>query len=81
MRRRLSLLTDTGTNSKACRGILVDIGTDVYLRKVVAQDQGEFLQLMRTSMDIHSPWITPPTTPQCFATTCSAYAEAITRAM
>ena len=44
----------------------MDIGTQVYLRKVVAQDQGEFLQLMRASMDIHRPWITPPTTPQMF---------------
>ena len=44
----------------------MDIGTKVYLRKVVAQDQGEFLQLMRASMAIHRPWITPPTTPQMF---------------
>ena len=44
----------------------VDIDTDVYLRKVASQDQTEFLQLMRTSMDAHKPWITPPTTPQMF---------------
>ena len=45
---------------------LVNIGTNVYLRKVVNQDQSEFLQLMRASMDMHRPWITPPTTPQMF---------------
>ena len=65
-RRRLSFFTNADTNSKDRRRALVDIGTQVYLRKVVAQDQGEFLQLMRASMDIHRPWITPPTTPQMF---------------
>ena len=44
----------------------MNIGTNVYLRKVVNQDQPEFLQLMRASMDMHRPWITPPTTPQMF---------------
>ena len=44
----------------------MNIGTNVYLRKVASQDQTEFLQLMRASMDIHRPWITPPTTPQMF---------------
>ena len=43
-----------------------EYGTNVYLRKVASQDQTEFLQLMRASMDIHRPWITPPTTPQMF---------------
>lgn len=44
----------------------MDIDTNVYLRKVVSDDQGEFLGLMRASMDTHRPWITPPTTPQMF---------------
>jgi len=44
----------------------MDIDTNVYLRKVVNADQAEFLALMRASMDIHRPWITPPTTPQMF---------------
>ena len=44
----------------------MNIDTDVYLRKVVNHDQVELLQLMRASMDIHRPWITPPTTPQMF---------------
>ena len=44
----------------------MDIGIEVYLRKVVNHDQVELLQLMRASMDIHRPWITPPTTPQMF---------------
>ena len=44
----------------------MDIGTTVYLRKVVSGDQTEFLRLMRASMDIHKPWISPPTTPQTY---------------
>ena len=44
----------------------MDIDTNVYLRKVASNDQAEFLALMRASMDIHQPWITPPTTPQMF---------------
>lgn len=44
----------------------MDIDTNVFLRKVVTADQAEFLALMRASMDIHRPWITPPTTPQMF---------------
>ena len=44
----------------------MDIGTTVYLRKVVSGDQTEFLRLMRDSMDIHKPWISPPTTPQTY---------------
>ena len=59
----------------------MNIGTNVYLRKVVSQDQSEFLQLMRASAEMHRPWITPPPHHKCFATTCSASAAAIMKAM
>ena len=57
----------------------MNIGTNVYLRKVASQDQTEVLQLMRASMDIHRPWITPPPHHKCFATIYSASAAAIMR--
>ena len=44
----------------------MDIDTQVYLRKVVNQDQSEFLALMQASIETHRPWITPPVTPQMF---------------
>ncbi len=37
-----------------------------YIRKVVRQDEQEFLQLMRDSESLHAPWISPPTTTVLF---------------
>ena len=65
-RRNLPLFDASGVSFETGRNRYVNIDTDVYLRKVVSQDQGELLRLMRISMDIHRPWITPPTTPQMF---------------
>ncbi|MEM7001377.1 MAG: GNAT family protein [Pseudomonadota bacterium] len=33
----------------------------IYLRKINAQDEQTFTQLMRDSVELHEPWISPPT--------------------
>ena len=38
----------------------------VYLRKVRPSDEQEFVQLMRSSLDLHEPWISPPTNATLF---------------
>lgn len=37
-----------------------------YLRKVTRHDEEEFVALMRDSIDLHEPWISPPTSPTLF---------------
>ncbi len=41
-------------------------GIDVFLRKVIASDEREFLRLMRDSETLHKPWIQAPTTSAMF---------------
>ena len=57
----------------------MNIGTNVYLRKVASQDQTEFLQLMRASMDSTALGLRLPLHHKCFATIYSASAAAIMR--
>ena len=38
----------------------------VYLRKLARKDEHEFVALMKDSVELHSPWITPPTNPALF---------------
>ncbi len=38
-----------------------DSNDPVYIRKVRAADEKEFLALMKGSRDLHEPWISPPT--------------------
>jgi ribosomal-protein-alanine N-acetyltransferase len=44
----------------------IEIGARVFLRRVNAADQSEFLALMRASRRLHQPWVTPPMTPGPF---------------
>jgi len=39
----------------------------VYLRHVRDTDRAEFIELMRASTELHTPWITPPTNSAGFA--------------
>jgi len=44
----------------------IEIGSRVFLRRVNADDESEFLVLMRASRRLHRPWVTPPMTPGPF---------------
>ena len=45
------------TNTEAAR---------VYIRRVTRHDEREFIALMRESIDLHEPWISPPTNAALF---------------
>ncbi len=47
----------------------------VYIRRVTRHDEKEFVKLMRDSIDLHEPWIRPPTSSALF----KAYLERINR--
>ena len=38
----------------------------VYIRKVQRNDEEEFVKLMRESISIHEPWISPPHSPALY---------------
>ncbi len=40
--------------------------TQVYLRKVKQTDEKEFIKLMKASLELHEPWISPPTSGSLF---------------
>jgi ribosomal-protein-alanine N-acetyltransferase len=40
--------------------------TRVRLRPISREDREEFLRLARLSVDLHHPWVAPPTTPEAF---------------
>jgi len=47
----------------------------VTLRSLASGDQGEFLDLVGASTDLHRPWMSPPSTPQEFQAYLSRYEQ------
>ncbi|MBP2706261.1 GNAT family N-acetyltransferase [Microbispora sp. RL4-1S] len=47
----------------------------VFLRHVGADDQDEFVRLVRVSADLHHPWMHLPATPEAFAAHLARYAD------
>jgi ribosomal-protein-alanine N-acetyltransferase len=46
----------------------------VTLRPPAGRDEGEFLELVRASVDLHRPWMAPPSTPEAFQAYLTRYA-------
>jgi ribosomal-protein-alanine N-acetyltransferase len=44
----------------------VTASPNVFIRKVQRQDEQEFVKLMRESISMHEPWISPPHSPALF---------------
>ena len=42
------------------------VGERTYLRPGRERDAGEFVELMRSSLELHQPWSFPPTDPDDF---------------
>ncbi|KAB2381636.1 GNAT family N-acetyltransferase [Actinomadura montaniterrae] len=52
-----------------------DAGRRVTLRHLGSGDQGEFLDLVRASVDLHRPWVSLPSTPEQFRAYLARYAK------
>ena len=44
----------------------LEVGSSVYLREPAASDRKEFVALNRASSELHTPWVTAPTTSASF---------------
>jgi ribosomal-protein-alanine N-acetyltransferase len=55
-------LTAKKREKRKARGLTqaVALGEEVFLRSLTARDRPEFLELMRASRRLHSPWVSPP---------------------
>jgi ribosomal-protein-alanine N-acetyltransferase len=52
-----------------------DAGRRVTLRHLGGGDQGEFLDLVRASAELHRPWVSLPSTPEQFRAYLARYAK------
>jgi [ribosomal protein S5]-alanine N-acetyltransferase len=49
----------------------------IYLRRLTAADEAEFLRLARASTSLHHPWMELPDTPDTFATFLARYTRPV----
>jgi ribosomal-protein-alanine N-acetyltransferase len=65
----------TEAATSAFQGEVPDGSDRVFLRPLAASDQGEFLELVAASVDLHHPWMSLPATERDFQTYLTRYEQ------